>query len=286
LNSASGTFNQAYDAGQNEYHSRTISSPPTSESDDAELPEDTSASQRLTTGGVHEGSEMLYVRLAESDTKSERSRITNSGRSVYLGEPFNLAFMVQRVCGPSRGNNSGVKMHYAIPDSVDERARNLYYDTKKEREELEFLKKRGCFNILEKSVSDKLVRVYFDCIHAAWPLFDKMKFARLYQENKLSPLVLQVVYFLAVTLCDEEILRETGFKSRYKARMTFYTRAKALYHADYETDKVLVVAVLSLMACWWGGPVDEKDTWHWLGNAIGLAQTMGMHRSSVSQSAL
>jgi Fungal specific transcription factor domain len=229
---------------------------------------------------------MLFARLAESDTKSETTRITNSGRSVYLGEPFSLAFVVQRVCSPSEADSTSNKMHYAIPDTVDEKARNLFYDHKKEREEFEFLRHRGMFDVPEKSVSDKLIHVYFDCMHPAWPIFDRDKFARLYEENMLSPLVCQIVYFLAVTLCDESLLHEAGFKSRYKARIAFYTRAKALYHADYERDKVTLVSALFLMGFWWGGPVDEKDTWHWLGDSIGLAQTMGMHRSSVSPIAI
>lgn len=34
------------------------------------------------------------------------------------------------------------------------------------------------------------------------------------------------------------------------------------------------------MSFWWATPVDSKDTWHWLGIAISLALTIGMHRST------
>jgi hypothetical protein len=58
-----------------------------------------------------------------------------------------------------------------------------------------------------------------------------------------------------------------------------YNRAKDLYDADYETDKITVSQALFLMSFWRAGPLLEKDTRHWLGAAISLAQTKGMHRS-------
>jgi hypothetical protein len=38
------------------------------------------------------------------------------------------------------------------------------------------------------------------------------------------------------------------------AAMTFYKRAKALYDANYEDDRVTIVQALILLAWWWEGP--------------------------------
>lgn len=102
----------------------------------------------------------------------------------------------------------------------------------------------------------------------------------MYDRNEASLLVLQTIYFIAVSICDDDLLDRVGFTDRYQARRVFYLRAKGLYDADYEKDKVILAAVLFLLGFWWQGPEDQKDTWHWVGCAISLAQTLGMHRST------
>jgi len=244
-------------------------------------PSGQSLESNARNNGVTEGTEMLYTRMADAETTSYRRMIRDSGRVVYLGQPFNLTFVVQNVCQQLRSSTceAPAKMHYEVPEIIGEKALNLPYSVQSEMEETESLKRKGALIVPERSVSDKLIHVFFQFIHPACPVFDRKEFARLYKQNKMSLLVLQVVYCLAVTVCDESLVQEAGFDDRSKARIEFYTRAKALYHADYERDKVKLVSVLFLMAFWSGGPLDEKDAWHWLGASIGLAQTMGMHRS-------
>ncbi|RBR05707.1 hypothetical protein FVER53590_29976 [Fusarium verticillioides] len=69
-----------------------------------------------------------------------------------------------------------------------------------------------------------------------------------------------------------------GFPNRYLAGLTFYRRAKALYDADYESDGIATVQAAILLSHRCDGPTEQKDTWHWLGIATGLAQSLGMHR--------
>jgi hypothetical protein len=42
---------------------------------------------------------------------------------------------------------------------------------------------------------------------------------------------------------------------------------------------VALVQALLLMTYWYETPDDQKDTWHWMGVAISLAQTIGLHRN-------
>jgi hypothetical protein len=51
-----------------------------------------------------------------------------------------------------------------------------------------------------------------------------------------------------------------------------------LYDFDYEIDRVALVQSLLLMTYWYETPDDQKDTWHWMGVAISLAHTIGLHR--------
>lgn len=52
-----------------------------------------------------------------------------------------------------------------------------------------------------------------------------------------------------------------------------------LYDFDYEADRLVLVQSLLLMTYWYETPDDQKDTWHWMGVAISLAHTIGLHRN-------
>lgn len=54
---------------------------------------------------------------------------------------------------------------------------------------------------------------------------------------------------------------------------------QVLYDFDYEIDRVALVQSLLLMTYWYETPDDQKDTWHWMGVAISLAHTIGLHRN-------
>jgi hypothetical protein len=99
------------------------------------------------------------------------------------------------------------------------------------------------------------------------------------QQGQSSLLVLQTIYFLGLTVCSDDLVAKAGYSDRDTARRTHYLRAKTLYDTDYENDRTTLAAVLLLLGFWWAGPEDQKDTWHWVGVAINLAQTLGMHRS-------
>lgn len=57
-----------------------------------------------------------------------------------------------------------------------------------------------------------------------------------------------------------------------------------LYDFDYESDRLILVQALLLMTYWYETPDDQKDTWHWMGVAISLAHTIGLHRNPGSTS--
>jgi hypothetical protein len=174
-------------------------------------------------------------------------------------------------------------MHYPVSDSLQETAHNIPYDThnaKFQQKERELLEWKGAFDLPEKAIHERLLDTYFQIFHPNHPIFNAGDFFRKYQEQRLSLLVLHAVYFLGATHCDMALIRNAGFSSRQEARLTFYKRAKALYDADYEADTIANVQALFLMSFWWGGALDQKDTWHWLGAAISLAQSKGLHRST------
>ncbi|EXJ60793.1 hypothetical protein A1O7_04946 [Cladophialophora yegresii CBS 114405] len=207
---------------------------------------------------------MLFARMAEvQPVHDSPSDIRKQSRMLYLGETFTLAFVVKTVCSPS-ATSSDIRNHYPIPGSVADRLDRPDDPAKLflQHEEV-FLQAQGAFTTPRKDLSDELVAVFFKYFHPAWPVFDRRRFVTLYDRGQASLLVLQTIYFIAVSICDEALLTRVGFTDRYQARRVFYLRAKGLYDADYEKDKVILAAVLLLLGFWWQGPEDQKDTWHW-----------------------
>ena len=54
---------------------------------------------------------------------------------------------------------------------------------------------------------------------------------------------------------------------------------QAHYDADYEEDKIPLIQAVILLAFWYVDAEDRNGSWHWIGIAISLGQTIGLHRS-------
>lgn len=81
------------------------------------------------------------------------------------------------------------------------------------------------------------------------------------------------------TIASTSLLSAAGYSDRATARKTHYLRAKALYDADYEMDRLTTAAALLLLGFWWANPDDQKDTNYWISCAVNVAQSLGIHRS-------
>lgn len=53
---------------------------------------------------------------------------------------------------------------------------------------------------------------------------------------------------------------------------------QALYDAEYERRKITLIQAVLLMGFWYADTEDRTGPWHWNGVAIGLCQTIGLHR--------
>ena len=96
----------------------------------------------------------------------------------------------------------------------------------------------------------------------------------------VSPLLLQAMLFVGALHCDDHVLTELGYGARHRAKFLFYSRAKDIYDSDFERKKITVIQALFLMSFMRAGALLEKDTRHWLGAAISLAQSKALHRSA------
>ncbi|KAI1627506.1 fungal-specific transcription factor domain-containing protein [Exophiala viscosa] len=243
----------------------------------------TSTSDHEKPDAVQEPQETLYTQVLDKATNAGADPELRDGvvHVMYMGETFNLTHLLRQTnpesVRPTR------KRHYVVrfnprsrkADAVEDECSNDDIVTT-------LLQQQGALTVPDVHTCSQLFRTYFEFVHPHYPILDRADFAFQYADptNPPSYLLLQSILFMAAGHCDLSVLLEAGFNSRYHARKTFFQRAKALYDNDHEPNKVTIVQSVFLMSFWWNGPMDQKDTWHWLGIAISLALTLGMHRST------
>ncbi|KAL1844496.1 hypothetical protein VTK73DRAFT_2417 [Phialemonium thermophilum] len=210
--------------------------------------------------------------------KFTRAPITDAGRVAYLGESSNMTLLVN-----DRQGSSDV-VHYPLPENVRGTRARL---TELDHIEIEILHQRGAFLLPPRSLCDELIEAYFQWVHPIVPVINRTRFMRQYRDPKNPPslLLLQAVLLAGSRVCTNPQLMDAN-GSTTPAALTFYKRAKALYDAGYEDDRVTIVQSLLLMGWYWEGPEDvTKNVFYWSRVATIVAQGSGMHRS-VEQSQL
>lgn len=216
--------------------------------------------------------------LAEIAFHEDRANATK--KVVYMGDSANFKYVLNEVGDPFYSERSrfwGEHLQRSMLDRLGTTTQTAIRNF--QAQDLEQLERVGAFELPSKDVSDKLMHCFWKYSYPVFPIFNSADFASKYNSGSVSPLLLNAVYMVASFYAPEALLAETGLGSRYLAALTFYRRAKALYDADNESDSITSIQATVLLSNWWGGPMDQKDTWYWLGIAVGLAQSLGMHRS-------
>ncbi|PGH15049.1 hypothetical protein AJ80_05674 [Polytolypa hystricis UAMH7299] len=204
--------------------------------------------------------------------KFARAPIKEAGRVAYLGESSNLSLLVH-----DRHGTTDV-VHYPLPEGIRGSKSRL---TELDNLEIDILHQRGAFLLPPRSLCDELVDAYFKWVAPVVPIINRSRFMRRYRDPKNPPslLLLQAVLLAGSRVCTNPQLMDAN-GSTTPAAMTFYKRAKALYDANYEDDRVTLVQALVLMGWYWEGPEDvTKNVFYWSRVAIIVAQGSGMHRS-------
>ncbi|KAK7752066.1 Transcriptional activator of fatty acid utilization [Diatrype stigma] len=204
--------------------------------------------------------------------KFTRAPITDAGRVAFLGESSNFTLLVH-----DRHGDSDV-VHYPLPENVRGSRARL---TELDNIEIDILHQRGAFLLPPRSLCDELIEAYFTWVHPIVPVINRTRFMKQYRDSKNPPslLLLQSVLLAGSRVCTNPQLMDAN-GSTTPAALTFYKRAKALYDANYEDDRVTIVQSLILMGWFWEGPEDvTKNVFYWTRVAVNIAQGIGMHRS-------
>lgn len=235
-------------------------------------------SQQLHQSGKHA--------LTQPRQQTSQDLSSASHQTVFFGESSPLTVVIdegRRSPGKGTGEMHQTRLHYPIPDRLAVHMRDEALRAYKMKQE-EQLRAEGAFSYPPPETCDILLQAYFSWFHLCFPILDRAAVHQAYVQGTLSPLLLQSMLFIGVSLCTDEAFACTEFSVRYWAKFLFYNRAKALYDADWESNKTVKVQSLFLLSFWRGGPSEERDLRFWLGSAISLAQKRGMHLMCVSLS--
>lgn len=202
-------------------------------------------------------------------------------KTVFLGESSPLTCVVDEGRrSPDKGYACGIqkgRLHYSISElrgSTDPTEDPLGLRQKSLQDRLI---RESALVFPSPAVCDVLLQAYFEWFHPCFPILDRQKVQDEYQENRISPLLLQAMLFIGVSLCSDVALNTTGYNDRYQAKGVFYQRAKEIYDVGWENDTIVKLQSIFLMSFWRGGPTEERDVRFWLGAATSLAQKKGMH---------
>lgn len=98
-------------------------------------------------------------------------------------------------------------------------------------EDVDYLRKKGCFDVPEPELRDAILRSYAEYVHPCIPLLDLARFLSSIlspqpQGNRISLLLFQAVMFAGSAHVDIKPLRKLGYLRRKAARRALYLKTK------------------------------------------------------------
>ncbi|KAG9683051.1 hypothetical protein KCU95_g14271, partial [Aureobasidium melanogenum] len=149
-------------------------------------------------------------------------------------------------------------------------------------EDLAYLGKKGALTLPPPALRAALLRCFVENIHPYMPLLNIHELINTVDNNDsasaVSLLLFQAIMFAGVASVDMAYLQTAGYTNRRAARRDFFQKTRLLYDFDYEADRISLIQSLLLMTFWYETPDDQKDSHHWMGIAVSLSHTIGLHR--------
>ncbi|KAJ6008619.1 hypothetical protein N7522_003635 [Penicillium canescens] len=155
--------------------------------------------------------------------------------------------------------------------------------TKLSPEDKEYLQYKGVFNLPREKTYNELLQAYFHHVHPLTPVVDATTLPQLYpsgdnQQHNL--LLIWSICFVAANYISADTWRLEGFSSRKDMKDSMYSRAKCLHYIGGETDHTVLLQSALLLGFYHSEADTHTQPWYWLGVAISLCQSIGLHRFS------
>ncbi|KAK4507440.1 hypothetical protein PRZ48_001175 [Zasmidium cellare] len=162
--------------------------------------------------------------------------------------------------------------------------------SKLDPEDLVYLEKKGALTIPAEPLRNELLRNFVEFIHPFMPLLNVHDLVATIDRNDgnspVSLLLFQAIMFTGIATVDASLLKSAGYATRRDARRDFFQKTRLLYDFDIEIDRISLIQSLLLMTYWYETPDDQKDSHHWMGIAVSLSHTIGLHRNPDKSAAM
>ncbi|KAL6156755.1 hypothetical protein ACJQWK_06760 [Exserohilum turcicum] len=197
--------------------------------------------------------------------------------AVFLGESSSLRYVTEEPTAAAAGRRESCFRH-AVPTAGRADSHVPEWEAERRIARKKALQAEGAFSFPPAAVRQELLEAYFKWFHPHFAILDEEDFWNSYHHFEFSGLLLQAMMFIGVIHCNESTLNNLGWGNRHRAKWFFYIRAKDIYDATFESNKIIVIQALFMMSFWRAGALLEKDARHWLGTAISLSETRALHR--------
>lgn len=162
--------------------------------------------------------------------------------------------------------------------------------SKLDSDDIAHLERKGALTIPNQQLRDELLRNFVEFVHPFMPLLNVHDLVATIDGNDgsqpVSLLLFQAIMFSAIATVDIRYLKSAGYASRRDARREFFQKTRLLYDFDVEVDRISLIQSLLLMTYWYETPDDQKDSHHWMGIAVSLSHTIGLHRNPEKSTAM
>ncbi|GAB7350829.1 hypothetical protein MBLNU459_g1362t1 [Dothideomycetes sp. NU459] len=150
-------------------------------------------------------------------------------------------------------------------------------------DDIGYLAKKGALTIPSPPLRNALLSCFVEFVHPYMPLLDVHELVLSIDsndgKNPISLLLFQAIMFASIASVNIKFLKAAGYVTRRDARRDFFQKTRLLYDFDCEVDRISLIQSLLLMTYWYETPDDQKDSHHWMGIAVSLSHTIGLHRN-------
>lgn len=196
--------------------------------------------------------------------------------TLFFGESNFLTLVPgERACNAQSGNRQ--RLMFPAPDTPQSQGEGSGVSAAT----MQYLRDEGALTLPDLHTCVPALQAFFKWFHPCFPIVDRADVMRSLATMDISRMLLQSMLFIGATYCDDETITAMGFADRSEAKNLLYGRARILFHADWEKDRMTLIQSLFLISFWRGGPSDPRDVRYWLGVVITLAESHGLHRSWV-----
>lgn len=214
--------------------------------------------------------------ISHHDPQSEAASPSPAAGTLFFGESNFLTLVPgERAGNTQTSDRQRQRLVFPVADTPQSQGEGSGVSAAT----MQYLRDEGALNLPDLQTCVPALQAYFTWFHPCFPVVDRADVMRKLASMDISRLLLQAMLFIGATYCDDDTITAMGFADRSEAKGLLYGKARILFHADWEKDRMTLIQSLFLMSFWRGGPSDVRDVRYWLGVVITLAESYGLHRS-------